>query len=421
MAAAPTEPATKTSVDVSDADDLAALATLVVDNQDLAELEQLLAGFNLFEALGNTRREERHSDFLAFLLNPMQPHGLGDSVLRAFIQVAIVAETEQPSTIQRIDAALYDLAEARVEREWSRIDILVTYEAEKFVLLIENKIDTDEHSNQLQRYLDVVRSRFADWNVLPVFLTRDGHTPSHPSFHPVSYRNVYEILRRMLERQHASMSSDIEIAIRHYCEMLERHILDDTRIAELARKIYQRHQRALDLIYEHRPDEQELLQQAIVAMIENDTRVRLVFSSKNNIQFVPIAWDSFSSLRKGGDGTWLKQSELLRFEFKPQNGLSLHLIIGPAQTNRIRAQLYTESGRPEHASLFKNRGKILYAKHCQIWRSTPIISKAEETELTIDEKIEKLKEGWESLSKKTLPRLFDVFSQHFTGEGDSDE
>ncbi|MBI3980347.1 MAG: hypothetical protein HY331_19405 [Chloroflexi bacterium] len=50
--------------------DRQALEVLVVDNPDLERLEALLDQFNISEAVGALRQELRHSDFLAFLLNP---------------------------------------------------------------------------------------------------------------------------------------------------------------------------------------------------------------------------------------------------------------------------------------------------------------------------------------------------------------
>jgi hypothetical protein len=47
-----------------------ALETFILDNADLETLEGMLEQFNIFEALGVVRREVRHSDFLAFLLDP---------------------------------------------------------------------------------------------------------------------------------------------------------------------------------------------------------------------------------------------------------------------------------------------------------------------------------------------------------------
>lgn len=426
----PDEPPMTVEIDTT-IDDMRALEALVVENQSLgrggadsqedepeatlAQLEQLLAGFNLFEVLGNTRREERHSDFLAFLLSPSQPHGLGDAVLRAFIQTALEAEPEEPSGIRAIHAALLDLTDVRVERESNRIDILVTVDKERFVLLIENKVDTDEHSNQLQRYLDTIRLKHRDWSVLPVFLTRSGHTPTHPAYHPVSYNDVHRVLRSMLDRHRTMLTSDIEVVLRHYCEMLERHILEDTEIALLARKIYARHRRALDIIFEHRPDDQELLHDSIVAAITNDPALRLVYASKSSVQFFPVAWDNIRRLRSGGDGTWYKKKELLRFEFKRQGGLSLHLIVGPAKNARNRALLHTASGSPEHVTLFKGRSKTLSAKWCQLW-TAPVLSKNQDSDLDVDAKVDQFQSSWVALKQTVLPQLIATVPIWFTDD-----
>ena len=71
--------------DASFQQDVKALEALVVDNPDLERLEALLDQFNIFEAIGAVRQEVRHSDFLAFLLNPQQNHGLGDTFLKRLL------------------------------------------------------------------------------------------------------------------------------------------------------------------------------------------------------------------------------------------------------------------------------------------------------------------------------------------------
>jgi hypothetical protein len=63
-----------------------ALAAFAVDNPDFERLEALLAQFNLFDAFGMTRQELRHSDFLAFLLDPRQTHGLGAAFVTSLLQ-----------------------------------------------------------------------------------------------------------------------------------------------------------------------------------------------------------------------------------------------------------------------------------------------------------------------------------------------
>ena len=58
--------------------DLKAPECFLVGNRDLERLEVLLDRFNILEALGVVRQELRHSDFLRFLLDPRNPHGLED-------------------------------------------------------------------------------------------------------------------------------------------------------------------------------------------------------------------------------------------------------------------------------------------------------------------------------------------------------
>ncbi len=62
---------------ISNLSDEEALESFVFENPELQRLEFLLDEFNIFEAIGAVRMELRHSDFLAFLLDPNQSHGLG--------------------------------------------------------------------------------------------------------------------------------------------------------------------------------------------------------------------------------------------------------------------------------------------------------------------------------------------------------
>ncbi|MEH1869842.1 MAG: PD-(D/E)XK nuclease family protein [Nostoc sp.] len=64
----------------------ALLESLIVENEDLEKLESKLAQFNIFEAIGVVRQELRHSNFLAFLLNPSENHRLDDIFLKRFLK-----------------------------------------------------------------------------------------------------------------------------------------------------------------------------------------------------------------------------------------------------------------------------------------------------------------------------------------------
>jgi hypothetical protein len=64
------------------ASDLEVLERFVVDNDDLSELEIRIGRFNIFDALSIARTEIRHSNFLAWLLDPSESHGQGPLFLR---------------------------------------------------------------------------------------------------------------------------------------------------------------------------------------------------------------------------------------------------------------------------------------------------------------------------------------------------
>ena len=145
------------------------LEAFVVENQDLEKLEALLAEFNVFEALGAVRQELRHSDFLSFLLDPAQNHGLGDVFLKRFLKRVLADASDSPVSPIEIDVA--DLRSAVVRREWRRIDILIHDEESRLVVAVENKILSGEHSDQLARYRRTVTYEFPGHRAVYIFLT----------------------------------------------------------------------------------------------------------------------------------------------------------------------------------------------------------------------------------------------------------
>jgi hypothetical protein len=67
------------------------LEALLVNNRELERLENIADGFNACEALGIVNRENSHSDFPSFLLDPKANHGLSDLFARRFLQAALLA------------------------------------------------------------------------------------------------------------------------------------------------------------------------------------------------------------------------------------------------------------------------------------------------------------------------------------------
>jgi len=104
------------------------------ESSELRQLEHLLRRFNLFEALGVVRRELRHSDFLAFLLDPQQNHELGDTFTRRFIQSVTQGGI---ATVDNEVGTETSPCNVEVRREWKNIDILLIDHTHNYLFVIE--------------------------------------------------------------------------------------------------------------------------------------------------------------------------------------------------------------------------------------------------------------------------------------------
>ncbi len=315
-----------------------ALEDLLVDNPDLEKLESLLEQFNIFEALGAVKVELRHSDFLAFLVNPNQNHGLGDLFVKQLLQKVLSFASVDQIPVTPIDLDIWDLDEIVVLREWQNIDIMLQDERNQLVVVVENKIGSTEHSNQLMRYRQLVEQQYPGYRLLFLYLTPEGGEPSDPEYISIDYGLISELVEKLIETRASTLRPDVRTLISHYSQMLRRHIVSESEIANLCRKIYRKHQRALDLIYEYRPDKQEEIRQILESLISQEGALfELDHCSKSYIRFSPKAWQTPVLLQGKG---WTRSGRILLFEFgNYTDRLSLNLIIGPGP-EEIRQRLF---------------------------------------------------------------------------------
>lgn len=391
-------------------DERAALEAFVVENSDLERLEALLDQFNVFEAIGAVRQELRHSDFLAFLLNPQQPHGLSDTFLRRFLQRTLrngkpngkthEATTSSASAVSPIDLDIWSLDETLVLREWRDIDILALDEAHNLAVVIENKIGTHEHSQQLQRYYAAVQAHYPDWQIIAIYLTPEGELPSDPRYTSVDYTLICEVLEQLTSSRASTLGADVLSAINHYTRMLRRHIVGESELTELCRRIYLKHQRALDLIYEYRPDRQAELFELLTQFIKAEAVLVSDYSSKSYVRFVPKRWDESAPLRSGKG--WTRSGRLLLFEFHYRgNDLRLKLTIGPGP-REIRQRLLTLA--LTHRPPFTVTDATLYEKWNMIY-DRPMVKDALSLDKSLDEVEEHLRKRWAEFLEHDLQAI----------------
>jgi hypothetical protein len=378
-----------------------ALESFVAKNPDLERLEQLLGQFNLFEALGVVRHELRHSDFLAFLLDPSVNHGLGDDFVRLLLQKFLLRRERQSLPVSLIDLDVWDLNEIEVYREWQNIDILLLDKQHQLVIAIENKIGTTEHSNQLRRYREAVSGAYPDWKAIYIFLTPDGDEPSDAAYIAADYTLVCEAVDALLEKRTSTLGADVATLIRHYSQMLRRHIVTESEIAELCRRIYRKHKVAIDLIFEHRPDEISAVTQALVDLISENEHLRLDSSSKTTARFAPKDW--FEGRLAQGSG-WTPSGQILLFEcYNNKNNLNVILYIGPGPEDTRQTVFSMAQG---HGLPFRPQSKSLHPKWNSIYRKK-LLRPVDFDAATPEDVQTTLKENWLDFVQNDLPKLID--------------
>ncbi len=139
--------------------------------------------------------------FLAWLIEWSDPkykieneklHSLG----KAFLESLIAIEERKLSD---------DYKGLKIRRQYHKIDVFVTFESdgEKIALIIEDKVGSSNHSNQLDRYLKKIKSKDYD-KVIPIyFKTEFQHSFKEiigKGYSPYTIKDFLKVLKKGIEQ-----------------------------------------------------------------------------------------------------------------------------------------------------------------------------------------------------------------------------
>ena len=228
-----------------------ALKNFLLDIDCLNELLPWTGKFNLFDVLRISRTEIRHSNMLAWLLNANENHGMGDAYIKALLQHLVANDSTERYDVFHL--ALMDFYGFTVQREWNNIDILLVSNEEKTLIAFENKVGSHEHSDQLNRYRKILEKAYPDYCRIYLYLTPDGELPSdEDNWNVMTYFDIVDTLEHVAGS--IELIPDVRLMIENYIAIIRRDIVDDQQLIDICDKIYKKHQKALDLIFEHRID-----------------------------------------------------------------------------------------------------------------------------------------------------------------------
>ncbi|WP_461241066.1 PDDEXK-like family protein [Paucilactobacillus sp. N302-9] len=245
----------------------AALNGLVtgLENEINSQLKNWLIGNNIFNILGLQRNEIRHSNFIAWLVNPSANRVFGDYFLKKILLTVI--KNGSVNDLSELNVMLNDYSDATVLREYHNIDILIKSANQRTKIVIENKIDSQQHDQQLQRYQKFVQKNSnKDDKLIFIYLTIDGDDPKAEGWQRLSYTDVLEILQNMMNRAY---DESIELQyVRDYINLLKVNIVRDEELTKTVEKIYAKYHDAIDLIIENLPNASNQINEDVTTAIK---------------------------------------------------------------------------------------------------------------------------------------------------------
>lgn len=310
----------------------------LLKDSDFDKLELGLKNPNIFQILNISKNEIRHSNFLAWLLNPQESHKLNDIFLKRFLRE--VFSSEKFSDIDQVDVEGLDLSKVEIYREWRNIDVLI--KLENVIVCIENKVLSKEHSNQLNRYKQIVDTQFPGYKRTFVYLNPEGIASESEvdNFEPISYEFIVDSLDRIISVYGESLNDQVKNYINDYITIIKRELMGTDQLTELSKKIYLNHKALLDFIFEHKPEEVDELS---VVMKEELSKRNWIQGSETKyyIRFLTEKMHHLIYCNEQSNGWKNKESFLFEIRLQPaKNKLLFTTVISPSDSkyNVLRLQ-----------------------------------------------------------------------------------
>lgn len=319
------------------------LTDFLMTSEDLAKLEARLSAFNVFRVLRADAHELRHSNMLAWLFNPEESHGLGELFLRRWLMEILhqagKLDSRPTGWVSPIEVDLIDIERVDVHREFERIDLMFEIAVkgkDPWMICIENKVNSSKGDDQLPRYFRRIERRFASAERrIYVFLTKNSEPAGHPQYIESSYEIVLKVLDRCRVERADFIGPEPKMLIDDYRQILKDDFMEENSSVELARKIYLRHRRALDFIFENKIDPVFEATNALEAALREKAEslgIVMDHSSKGYVRFLPSEWDVSSN--RGSEAWGADRRYLVCELILPSNkNAQLHITAAGAPTS----------------------------------------------------------------------------------------
>ncbi|WP_279176713.1 PD-(D/E)XK nuclease family protein [Campylobacter insulaenigrae] len=152
-----------------------------------------MSDINIFEALGVEYKENYHSKFIAYLINPHDDH------YQELFANEFLKKLEKYTKAKKFkNLTAYDIESVETEacvKDNRRIDILISLKDKRYII-IENKLNAKDQPNQLKDYVKHIKEKgknIDDFheNILTIYLHKNEDT--EPSKYSLGTKNGFNI------------------------------------------------------------------------------------------------------------------------------------------------------------------------------------------------------------------------------------
>ena len=250
------------------------------------------------------------------------------NIIRPFIQKVIESnQGEKEINSDIIKMSLLDYYSFTVKREWQNLDIFMVSEEEKVTITIENKIYSSEGYKQTEKYRKKIEEQYSTYKNIYIYLTIDSSEAEDKiNWCIADYNEILECIDYVLANKR-NIAEDVKLLLKNYVSMVRRDILVDNELEKTCNDIYKKHKQALDLIYEHRPDNVSEISDYIKEYLENyaknNTEYKIFFNrndcTKSLIRFTTELTNRNMFIVDEKDFGW-KNGKMLMYEIEiPSN------------------------------------------------------------------------------------------------------
>jgi len=243
----------------------------------LSKINDNMMDFNILEITGMGSQEIKHSNILSWFLSDNE-HNLKYTILENLLKKIIDENLtmKNKDILQEYNYLSKTKKNITIYREKNNIDLLLVDSANKIIITIENKVYADERvegsdGGQLKKYEDIINNLYDNsWDKFFIFLTINLDTPSRDNWLKANYQMIVDALENILKTKELSIKT--KIIFESYIDMLKRSgIVENEKLKELCKKIWQENKEALEIIYQNQPT------------INNDILIKLRDIYRDNI------------------------------------------------------------------------------------------------------------------------------------------